>query len=160
MSSHDKFMEDLQESVKLTLIKEKAKVEKADIILEDDNLEIAGICGSKNLPTDSSGDWDGSAARDRIAKWAGGPDKENIKWSKYGNAFVWVMPDKKNDFGGYKLPFADVKGGTLKAVWGGVSAAMAAVHGSRGGTKGVDVKKAHNFLASYYKKFDKEVPEM
>lgn len=160
MDRHEKFMEDLQTSVGERLVKLRAKVEDADVIIEDDNLEVAKVCGKKGLPTSDKSEWDGSAAEERVRKWAGGPDKENIDWGKYGNAFVWVMPGQEKEFTGYKLPFADIIGGKLTATWGGVSAAMAAVHGSRGGTKGVDVQKAHNFLASYYKKFDKEVPEM
>jgi hypothetical protein len=127
--------------------------------LNVENLEVAKICGSKSLPTDDKEEWDGSAAEGRMRKKAGGPDKDKINWSQYAKGFVYCDPDNKESFEGYKLPFADVIGGTLKATWGGVSAAMAAVHGSRGGVKGVDAKKAHNFLASYYKKFDKEPPK-
>jgi hypothetical protein len=59
------------------------------------------------------------------------------------------------------LPFVDVKDGKLVATWGGVSNAMKAVLGARTELKvPEEIKKgAYNFLAGYYKKFDKEVPE-
>lgn len=154
-NGHDFFMEDLAEST----LKVKAQLYNGDIILDGDKLEVAGICGSKSLPTDDKSEWDGDKAEASVRKWAGGPDKEDVDWSKYKKAFVWVMPDQEKEFTGYKLPFAEVIGGTLKATWGGVHNAMAAVQGARGGTKGVDTTKAYNFLKSYYKKFDEEPPE-
>lgn len=120
--------------------------------------ETAAIVGSKSLPTNDRSEWDGSAAADRIAKWAGGPDKDDINFSKYARGFV-ARSGEKDNITSYKLPFADVIGGKLTATWGGVHNAMAAVLGARGGVKGVDKKKAYNFLKSYYKKFDEEVPE-
>jgi len=154
-NKHDYFMEDLEASS----LKVKADLMNADIIMGDDNLEIAGICGSKSLPTDDKSEWDANKAKASVRKWAGGPKKEDVDWNKYEKAFVWVMPDKKEDFTGYKLPFAEVIGGTLKATWGGVHNAMAAVQGARGGPKGVNISKAYNFLESYYEKFEKEPPK-
>ena len=143
------------------MIEELASLlEIAEYDLSDFDFEVATVCGSRSLPTTDKASWDGSGARARMAKAAGGPDKEKMNWTKYGKGFVWCDPAKKNDFGGYKLPFADIIGGKLTAVWGGVRAAMAAVHGARGGTKNVNVKAAHSLLASYYKKFDKEVPKL
>lgn len=122
--------------------------------------EQAKICGSKSLPTsDKGGSWDGGAADKRMRKNSGGPKKEDVNWSTYAKGFVYVDPDNDDNFSGYKLPFADVIDGELRAVWGGVNAAMGAINGARGGVKGVDRKKAYNFLKSYYKKFDEEPPE-
>lgn len=122
-------------------------------------IENAKISGSKSLPTDDRTDWDGDAAESAMRKWAGGPKKEDMNWSKYGRGFVYVDASDKENFTSYKLPFADVVGGSLKAIKGGVYAAMAAVNGARGGVKGVDRKKAYNFLKSYYNKFDEDPPE-
>ena len=121
--------------------------------------ETSKIVGSKSLPTDDKSSWDGDKAEKRMRKHAGGPKKEDIDWSKYGKGFVYVDSKDEKKFTSYKLPFADVIDGELKAVWGGVSAAMGVVNGAMGGVKGVDKKKAYNFLKSYYKKFDKEPPE-
>jgi len=123
------------------------------------------IVGDKNLPLDPRPSWDGNAARRRIARWAssdGSGDKDKIDWKKYAKAFVVLAdPDKPDNFGSYKLPFADVIRGELKAVWGGVKAAMAAVLGARGGVDlpEAERKRAYNFLAHYYRRFDKPVPE-
>lgn len=123
--------------------------------------EDKAIGGDKGLPTDPKSAWDANAAIGRVRRWAGGPDKDKVDWNKYKKAFVWFDAADKQNFGAYKLPFADVIGGTLKATWGGVSNAMAAVQGARGGVAipETDRKKAYNFLVSYYKKFDKEPPE-
>lgn len=128
-------------------------------ILEEGTKEVAKIVGSKSLPTDDRTEWDGNAAEQAMRKKAGGPKKEDINWGQYGKGFVYVNADDPKNFTSYKLPFADVVGGTLKAIKGGVYAAMGAVNGARGGVKGVDRKKAYNFLVSYYKKFDEEPPE-
>jgi len=117
------------------------------------------IGGSRTLPLDKSSKWDGSAAEGRIRRWAGGPKKEEMEWARYRRAFVWYDPKQKDAFAGYKLPFADVTGGKLTAVWGGVSAAMAAVLGSRGGVNIPDKRAAYNFLAGYYRKFEKKPPK-
>ena len=145
-------------ALKKALLKCKRALEKGCI--NKYSFEVAKISGKKGLPTNDKLKWDAKAAETRIRKWAGGPDLEKIAWKKYGSAFVWVMPDEADTITGYKLPFADVIDGKLVATWGGVSNAMKAVLGSRGGVKGVDVTKAYNFLKTYYKKFDKEVPEL
>lgn len=104
--------------------------------------------------------WDASAAEARVRKWAGG-DKENMDWAKYRKAFFWYDPENAENFYAYKLPFADVINGELRAVWRGVRAAMAALLGARGG---VDIpaserRDVYDHIVRYYKKFDKEPPE-
>ena len=119
--------------------------------------EEKAIGGSKTLPLDGGTAWDATAAEKRVRAWAGG---DNIDWKKYRTAFVWYDSANPEKFGSYKLLFADVFGGTLKAKWGGVMRAMGAVLGARGGVNisDADRKAAYNFLAAYYKKFDKPVP--
>lgn len=151
------------ESTKL-LVEESIKNPEMDLFENaakdcDYCYEEAKIAGSRSLPTDNKEKWDGSGAKKRMAKLAGGPDKEKINWKKYARGFVWVDPKQAETFGGYKFPFADVIGGKLKATWGGVSAAMGAVLGARGMPKDVNRKSAYSFLKGYYKKFKKEVPE-
>ncbi len=117
------------------------------------------ICGKRDLPVSDKEKWDGAAVRKRIEAWA--TSGEDINWKKYEQAFVYVDPEKADTKGGYKLPFADIVDGKLTAVWGGVSAAMGALLGARGGVDMPDNerKPAYNFLAAYYKKLDKEPPE-
>lgn len=110
---------------------------------------------------DEGREWDADAARQRLAKWAGGPDKENIDWGKYKEGFAWYDPEEKENFGGYKLPHHDIIDGEIKTVWRGVAAAMAALLGARGGTDipENEKKSVYNHLAKHYKQFDKEPPE-
>jgi len=126
-----------------------------------DHGEQKGAIGSSGLPTNPKSSWDGGAAVARMRKLAGGPDKENIKWDSYAKGFCWHNSAETEDFGSYKLPFADVIGGKLTATWGGVHTAMGAVMGAR---TPVDIpsgdrKRVYNLLVGYYKKFDKEPPE-
>lgn len=105
--------------------------------------------------------WDAAAARKRLAEWAGGPDKDDVDWSRYRKAFAWYDADAAETFGAYKLPVADVIGGELRAVWRAVAAGMAALLGGRGGIDipDADRRPVYNHLARYYREFDKEPPE-
>jgi len=136
--------------------------EKADDPPTEEIEKMMDMCGSNSLPTNLDSSWDGKAATARMRELCGGPDKDKMDWEKYGKGFVMRNGSDKESFGSYKLPFADVKDGKLTAIWGGVMRAMNAVHGARGdmNMSDADKMKAHNFLAGYYKKFDKPVPEM
>jgi len=143
----------------LKLLTKTLDVEKIEpIVTEPDD---KGISGSKDLPINDKGSWDATAASRRVRSWAGGPDKDDVDWKKYGKCFVWVNPEDKESFGGYKLPFADIMDGKATAVWGGVHNAMAAVLGARGGVNLSDDQRqqCYNFLKGYYKKFDKPAPD-
>jgi len=101
---------------------------------------------------------------DSLRKWAssdGSGEEGKIDWAKYRNGFCWVDSSSKENFAGYKMPFAMVVDGSPKAVWKGVTAAMTALLGGRGGVNlpDSDRQTVYNFLKSYYKKFDKEVPD-
>ncbi len=114
-----------------------------------------------DLPIDMEKSWDGDAARKRVAKWAGGPDKESIDWKKYRQAFFWYDENNPENYGSYKLPFADVIEGRLTAIWRGVAAAMAALLKAR---RGVDIpekdrKLVYNHIKRYYQKAGKEAPD-
>lgn len=106
--------------------------------------------------------WDGNVARVNMAKSSssdGSGNKDKMNWGKYGKGFAFIDAANKNDFGGYKLPFADVFSGSLKAVYKGVIAAMAAINGARGGMDlGSDYDKVYSFLAGYYKRFGETPP--
>jgi signal peptide peptidase SppA len=133
--------------------------------LLDVNHELfAGAVPHESGPKDDSAEWDGSAARDRLAKWAssdGSGDKDKIDWAKYRKGFAWYDSANAEDFGSYKLPHHDVKNDKLTVVWGGVKAAMGALLGSRGGADipSGDRKAVYDHLAAHYKEFDKEPPE-
>ncbi len=99
--------------------------------------------------------WDADAAIKRIKEWAKGDD-DKIDFGKYRRAFFSGDGDKQGD---YKLPFADVIDGELKAVWRGVAAAYEAVQGARGGVEGIDKDAVLAKIKKYYKLFDKPWPE-
>jgi len=64
-------------------------------------------------------DWDAAAAAARIAAWAssdGSGDKDKVDWGRYGQGFLYKDPDGGENVGAYKLPYADVIGGTLQVV--------------------------------------------
>lgn len=108
------------------------------------------------------GAWDASAAETRIRKWAGGPAKETMDWGKYAQAFFWHDTSDPENFGSYKLPFADVVDGDLKAVTSGIFAAAAAVQGARGGVQlpAGDLAKVKSHISRYYKTLNRETPWM
>ena len=127
--------------------------------------EERGATAFSDLPTAAENEsWDSSKARQNVAKWAssdGSGDKDTVNWTKFRKAFFWYDAEAPENFGSYKLPFADVIGGKLQAVWKGVAASMASLLGARGGVNvpDSDRKAIYNHIAKYYKKFDKEVPD-
>jgi len=106
-------------------------------------------------------DWDGDAAEARVRRWAGGPDKEAVDWSKYRRAFAWYNRVDPENFGSYKLPHHDIVDGRLSVVWQGVAAAMQVLLGARGG---VDIPESdrrgcYNHLARHYAQWEKPTPD-
>jgi len=96
---------------------------------------------------------------------------EDVKWdgpSEIANADVadlkvmssWVDEENQDTKGAYKLPHhkSDAEH-TL--IWKGVSAAMGALLGARGGVDIPDTERkgVYNHLVKHYKEFDKEPPE-
>jgi signal peptide peptidase SppA len=125
---------------------------------------VGAVPYSPSSGKDESGSWDGGAARDRLAKWAssdGSGDKDKMDWAKYQQGFAWYDAENADQFGSYKLPHHDIQGGKLVVVWGGVTAAMSALLGGRGGTNipSGDRRAVYNHLAKHYKQFDKEPPD-
>jgi hypothetical protein len=132
---------------------------------EGGETEEKKVSGKRNLPlADRARAWDASGAKKRVAKWAssdGSGDKDKIKWSKYGQAFIVLRnPDEPENMGSYALPFADVINGTLTAVPRGLFAAAAALMGARGGVNlsEADRSGAKNFISSYYKRMGLKPP--
>lgn len=120
--------------------------------------------GATDLPlADRNRAWDSDAAEARVRKWAssdGSGDKEKINWSRYRQAFFWYDENNPENFGSYKLPFADVIDGRLMAVPRGIIAAAQAIQGARGGVNipAEDVDDVKRRIAAYYKKMDDEPP--
>ena len=109
-----------------------------------------------NLPTadeEETWSWNARAGTEIL-----GDDED---WAKYKRAHFWFDPEASETRAGYKLPFALMFDGTMKAVWRGCAAAMGALMGGRGGVDIPDGDRqgVYNHIARYYKKFEKETPE-
>jgi len=79
--------------------------------------------GKMDLPlADRERPWDGAMADKRVRAWAGGPAKEDMNWPRYRTAFFASDDADKENFGAYKLGFADVIDGELRAVPRGIFA--------------------------------------
>ena len=116
------------------------------------------VTAFRDLPlADRSREWDGDAAERRVREWADARDEPN---EKYRDAHLWYDAERKDRFTAYKLLYADVVNGRLKAVPRAVMAAGNVLQGARGGvdlpTKEVDRVKSH--LAKYYEKMGEEAP--
>lgn len=155
------------ELVEVSLVSVPANPEAIMSLAKGYGLEVVERKGATtflDLPLDAEASWDADAARDRIAKWAssdGSGDKEKIDWTKYRRAFAWYDADNPELFSSYKLPYADVRDGSLRAIWRGVVAVMGAILGARGGVNipDTDRRKVYDHMARYYRKADKEPPQ-
>lgn len=111
---------------------------------------VASASGKTDLPlSERDAPWDAAAAEKTLGK------------GQYGDAHFWRDPDGDAEtLAAYKLPFATADGGTLTAVWKGVTACAAALQGSRGGVDlpSADVAAVKAKVAAYYraaaKKYD------
>ncbi len=93
-------------------------------------VDVKTVCGASGLPlADRGRAWDAAAAEKSVRTWAGAEDAPNAKYRK---AFM-VCAGDADQFTSYKLPFATVDDGELKAVPRGVFAVAAVLQGSRGG---------------------------
>ena len=141
-----------------------------DIEFEGDNPfemetpETKKPSGKTDLPlADKARSWDKNRAIASVRKWAssdGSGDKDKINWSKYRQAFFWYDENDPENFGSYKLPFAEVIDGKLYAVPRGIMAAAAAIQGARGGVNipEKDVPGVKRRIAKYYKRMDMTPP--
>jgi hypothetical protein len=115
--------------------------------------------GKTDLPlAPDTRDWDGDEARAAVFKWAGWPDDPNP--AKARRAFFAHDDAEPTQKESYKLPFATVIDGRLKAVPAGLHAVAVVLEGGRGG---VDLPRdviasVRRKVEGYYKKMDEEVP--
>lgn len=136
------------------------RVERGQARAEEAHLDfetlVAAATGSTTLPlSDRDRAWDSSAADGRVRTWAGAEEAPN---AKYGQAFFWKASDGGDNFGDYKLGFADVINGKLTAVFRGVTAVAAVLQGSRGGVDIPDADKTaiKGKVEKYYAKAAKQ----
>lgn len=110
------------------------------------------VGAARDLPIDDADSWDGAAAAKRMLDEAGF-DGESPDSSKAARGFLIHDAANPTLRGSYKLPFADVVGGTLKAVKAGISAAKGRLDQTDAPASVLD--EASDVIDEYEKKFDK-----
>jgi hypothetical protein len=116
--------------------------------------------GWSDMPISDATSWDGDAAANRVAAWAG-VDGEDGDWGKYARAFLLKRDDADPETkGAYGFGIADVEDGRLVINPAGVSAAAAAVQGARGGANISDEEASsiRSVLSGIYARMDKTAP--
>lgn len=92
----------------------------------------------------------------RVRAWAsdGSGEKDKMDWAKYRQAFFWYDSETPEDFGSYKLKFADVVDGKLVAIARGIFVAAAVIQGARGGVNipAGDMAGVRAHIGRYYAK--------
>lgn len=109
---------------------------------------LAGASGSTSL-----------TLSDRDAAWDSGAAEKAMTPAQLPDGHFWKDPDgDPKAKASYKLPFADPSGGSLTAVWKGVTASAGAVQGARGGVKipSGDVAGVKAKVGAYYTKAAKQ----
>lgn len=117
------------------------------------------VSGKTDLPlAGDDRDWDGDDAKQAIFKWAGWPDDPDPARAR--QAFFAYDDDDGDEKQSYKLPFATVIDGRLKAVPRALYAVASVLEGGRGG---VDLPQAviadvRDRVETYYRKMKQDVP--
>lgn len=124
--------------------------------VEGKEIASKGVVPFQDLPVNEDRAWDAGAARKRLASWAGGPDKEDMNWTKYRRAFLWFDSGEPENFGSYRFPIADIVDGRLTAIYAAISAAAGRLHTTN--IPAGDVARMRTHLGKYYKKMGKEPP--
>ncbi len=123
-----------------------------------------GVIVSKNWPlAPKDRAWDAAAARDRIVRWAGGPDKENIDWRKLRSCFLYVRSeDGEDNLTSYLFPYVDIIDGEPHVVFRALAAIIVVLNGGRGGADIPDSARegVYREAAKQYRRFDEEPPEL
>lgn len=126
--------------------------------------KLMGVIASKNWPlAPKDRAWDAAAARDRIVRWAGGPDKENINWSKLRSCFLYVRSeDGEDNLTSYLFPYVDIIDGEPHVVFRALAAIIAILNGGRGGANISDSARegVYREAAKQYRRFGEEPPEL
>lgn len=95
---------------------------------------VKSVVGFKDLPlADRDEEWTATDAVDRLREFAGGPEKEDISWDIYRTGFMWYDDEDPEQYGSYKLPYADIIMGEMKAVPRAIFAITAVIQGAMGG---------------------------
>jgi HK97 family phage prohead protease len=122
-------------------------VEKAAVPFRSYGVDLESSWNAPTLGDFTSDTWD---------------DLSDAEKRRIGNHFAWSQNWPPEAFGDLKLPHhVPSADGVGKAVWRGVSAAMAALMGARGGVDIPDSDRqgVYNHLVQHYKEMDKIPPD-
>lgn len=171
------FKNDLMKSYIKDHYDARRKVWKGFAVKETKPTTKKGVVSFAKTGTSDSGTWDSGAAVRRLRNWAqGSADSLDLSQAshrnRYRRGFTFVANTGEN-MGDYKLPHHDIEDGRLVANHAGVSAAIAAVNGARGGVdmSTAERRKAFSHLVRHLKQnfnieadklpeFKKELPEL
>lgn len=128
--------------------KSEADVKKDEKKIDEKKIEAKGVIPYKKYPLADEGEG-----------WEGGREVSSADVETLKEMSAWFDEDEPDVKGSYKLPHH--RASDLNTVWRGVSAAMGALLGARGG---VDVplddrQGIYNHLSKHYAEFEKEAPE-
>ena len=121
-------------------------------------LEVKTVTPFLDLPlADQDRPWDSDAAVQRVRAFTDSQDEPS---RDYRRAFMWFDGDDAENFGAYKLPYADVINGRLMAVPRALFAIRGVLSGARGG---VDIPEADQTrikrnVNRYFRKMDLDPP--
>lgn len=110
----------------------------------------------QDLPlADREREWDSDAAVERLRELTGSTDSPDVGYRQY---FFWYDEDNADQYGAYKLPYADVIDGEVYAVPRAIFAVAGALEGARGG---VDIPEGDRaavleHVGRYYAKMAEE----
>ena len=137
--------------VKYGKSKEFEGVKAMDMPMVDEERAVSGSTSLPLADEDMEWDWSTKAANDVL-----GDDD----WARFRRAHLWYDEENPEVRASYKLPIAKMVNGELRAVWRGVSAAMAALNGARGGVDvpDADRSKIYDKISTYYGRFEKGDP--
>ncbi len=117
------------------------------------------VSGSTNLPLASRRrEWDGDAASERVFRWAGWEDKPRPSQAR--RAFFAYDDGEPENKTAYKLPFADIIQGELRAVPRAIFAVAQVLEGARGGVELPESvqNSIRRTVAAYYREMGEEPP--
>ena len=134
----------------------------ADDVEDEDStmpmpIVMRSATGASDLAfADRDTSWDAAAADKRVQEYAGGAD--NMDWTKYGKAFFYCDESNKELLGSYKLQFADIVDGELKAIPKAIFAVAGVLNGARGGVDipADDASAIKGKVSAYYDRMAKE----
>ncbi len=112
----------------------------------------------QDLPlADRSRPWNSGAARSRVRTFLNSTESPS---STYKRAFMWYDQSDEENFGAYKLPYADVVDNRLVAIPRAIFAIAGVLRGARGGVNipDSDMAAVVRHVNRYYSKMDLESP--